>query len=135
MQIRIRNHQNERGAEFINFEEPLDIADVAERIPEEVEVTVLDCLTVWMGNLMHKNGFESDNYPQVERLLDKLKSWPTDILIVTNEVGMGIVPENKMARVFRDFAGKLNQQVAALADEVILMTSGIPLKIKENRGA
>ena len=131
MADRIAKHQAERGDDFITFEEPVEISKVADKLTEDIEVTLVDCLTVWMGNLMHEFGFEDDNYPPKERFLEQIRNWPTDLILVTNEVGMGIVPEHKMARVFRDFAGKLNQQVAAIADEVILMTSGIALKIKE----
>ena len=133
MRRRIENHRRERASEFITFEESINPGAVLENLPSDINVAVLDCLTVWLGNLMHQNpeGFESCE--QIEHFLSVLDQSPCDLIIVTNEVGMGIVPHNKMARDFRDMAGKLNQQVAAKADRVIFMVSGCSLLMKDTQ--
>jgi adenosylcobinamide kinase/adenosylcobinamide-phosphate guanylyltransferase len=130
MKARILNHQKERGESFQTIEEPLEIADAIHSVNDSAGVIILDCLTVWLGNLMYHLQDEKERSQRIDDFLKTLKSPPCDILIVTNEVGMGIVPENELSRRFRDDAGYLNQQVAKLADEVILMVSGIPVKIK-----
>jgi len=127
MRDRVGKHQDERGAAFATLEEPRDLAGALRRIPTGTDVAVIDCLTVWLGNLMHENATESG---LIEAFLGALEDPPCDLLIVTNEVGMGIVPGNAMAREFRDLAGSLNQKVAALAGHVILMVSGLPLVVK-----
>jgi len=132
MRARIEKHQRERGASFTTIEAPLDLAGGLRRVPDGCEVAIVDCLTVWMGNLMHAHGTEAA-YPEVDRLIEAISDAPCDLVLVTNEVGMGIVPDNELARVFRDRAGRLNQRVAEIADEVVFVLSGIPLKIKEGR--
>lgn len=131
MERRIRLHREERGADFVTIEEPLDI-DVALRklSPEQVDVVVLDCLTVWVGNLMHRVGTEEGIRARMERFLEVFADPPVSIIAVSNEVGMGIVPENAMARTFRDLAGSLNQQAAAVSTEAWLLCSGMPLRLK-----
>jgi adenosylcobinamide kinase/adenosylcobinamide-phosphate guanylyltransferase len=130
MTTRIAKHKKERGMSFRTVEEPLDIAKTIRSAGNEYDIIVLDCLTVWLGNLQFHLQTIEDRTVHVAQLLDVLDSPPCSIILVTNEVGMGIVPENDLARRFRDEAGYLNQQVARLADRVILMISGIPLVIK-----
>jgi adenosylcobinamide kinase/adenosylcobinamide-phosphate guanylyltransferase len=131
MRERIAKHRRERGDAFFTAEAPLDPAAALRALPHGTEVALLDCLTVWLGNLMHE-GKLSDNLscPEIEAFLELLSSPPCDLIIVTNEVGMGIIPDNAMARIFRDLAGALNQRVAAKADRVILMVSGVPVPVK-----
>jgi adenosylcobinamide kinase/adenosylcobinamide-phosphate guanylyltransferase len=93
-------------------------------------VIVLDCLTVWLGNLLYHLQTEEEREKTIDGFLKVLESPPCDIIIVTNEVGMGIVPENELSRDFRDQAGFLNQQVAKLADTVAFIVSGIPMTLK-----
>jgi len=131
MRKRIGNHRRERGNGFVTLEVPLDPAAALQSLPPGTEVALLDCLTVWLGNLMHGEGISDDSScVEIESFLDLLSSPPCDLIIVTNEVGMGIIPDNAMARTFRDLAGRLNQRVAAKADRVILMVSGVPLVVK-----
>jgi adenosylcobinamide kinase/adenosylcobinamide-phosphate guanylyltransferase len=130
MRERIESHRRERGDAFLTVEEPLDPARSLRALPADVAVALLDCLTVWLGNLMHRGDGIDDAHPQVASLMELLKDPPFDLVIVTNEVGMGIVPHNDMARRFRDLAGRVNREVAALADEVILMVCGIPVTVK-----
>lgn len=130
MEDRIARHQAERGTHFQTLEEPVDLADALTRIPSGTDVALIDCLTVWLGNLMHKNGEHDYPRPEISAFLEALKNPPCHLIIVTNEVGSGIIPHNALTRTYRDHAGWLNQDVAALAHEVHLTVSGIPLKIK-----
>lgn len=131
MQMRISRHKEERGLGFITIEEPVDLAGAIRALPADIEIAIVDCLTVWVGNLMYKLGEEEENYPQIDDLLQVLQSPPCDIVLVTNEVGMGIIPDNAMSRRFRDLAGILNQRAASVADRVIVTISGIPLTLKD----
>ena len=131
MQERIARHRRERGESFITIEEPLDLAGAVGSLPPEIDVAVIDCLTVWLGNLMHRREVENQEFPELSAFIDALKDPPCDLIIIANEVGMGIIPHNEMARRFRDLAGGLNQKVAGLASRVVLMVSGIPLAVKE----
>lgn len=127
---RIARHQKERGDNFKTLEEPLDLAGALNRIPEGTEVVLIDCMTVWLGNLMHKNGVQLDPYAEVNAFIHALKSPPCNVIIVTNEVGSGIIPPDAMTRTYRDHAGWLNQDIAKVADEVVLVVCGLPLKLK-----
>jgi len=130
MRRRISLHQVERDASFVTIEEPEDLAGAIRSVPSGTDVVLLDCLTVWVGNLMHRHPECGEEFPQIEAFLDVLRRPPCRMIVVSNEVGMGIVPENALARRFRDIAGRLNAAVAALADKVVLMISGIPVVIK-----
>jgi adenosylcobinamide kinase/adenosylcobinamide-phosphate guanylyltransferase len=130
MAQRIAAHRAERGERFVTIEEPTDLAGALGRLPPGTEVALLDCLTVWVGNLMHAHGDEAATYPEMEALYKALEDPPVDVILVTNEVGSGIVPANAMARRFRDLAGTVNQRVAARADKVVFCVSGIPVTIK-----
>lgn len=132
MEERIAKHQEERGNSFTTIETPYILAEtLREKGTSEVAVILIDCLTIWIGNLMYKHG---DNASLINSAIDDLCTTvteiPVDCIIVTNEVGMGIVPENKMAREFRDLAGLVNRRIAAAAEEVFLSVCGISLKIK-----
>jgi adenosylcobinamide kinase/adenosylcobinamide-phosphate guanylyltransferase len=130
MIMRIARHQEERAELFHTIEAPVRLADAVASSGADSDAIVVDCLTVWTSNLMYERerGVKPDE--EIERFLDVLRNPPCDMFIVTNEVGMGIVPDNAMAREFRDLAGTLNQRVAAIADTVILMVSGLPLYLK-----
>ncbi len=130
MARRIRKHREERGASFVTIEEPLDIDRALLKLPPDIDVVVLDCLTVWLGNLMHRVGREREIGDRIERFLGVLCKPPVNMIVVTNEVGMGIVPENAMARDFRDMAGSLNRKAAAVSTEAWLLCSGLPLRLK-----
>lgn len=130
MSDRIRRHKQERGETFVSIEEPIDLAGAIARIPAGTQVALIDCLTVWLGNLMHKNGVQSDPYAEVRALINALEKPPCDLVIVTNELGSGIIPHDAMTRTYRDHAGWLNQDVAKVADEVVLVACGLPLHLK-----
>ncbi len=130
MRARIRKHREDRGGEFLTIEEPFDLAGALQRLPEGTEVAVIDCLTVWLGNLVHRQRSGEGGFPEVPAFVEVLRDPPCDLVVVTNEVGMGIVPASEIARRFRDLAGTVNQTIASLADEVVLMVSGVPLVVK-----
>ncbi len=130
MVMRIARHQEERGEDFHTVEAPIRLADAIRSSAGDSDVILVDCLTVWTGNLLYERERGVNPEEHIKRLLAVLRTPPCDMFIVTNEVGMGIVPDNAIAREFRDLAGKLNQQVAAIADTVILMVSGLPLYLK-----
>ena len=131
MKERISGHRQERGDQFLTIEEPLDLARALNDLRGVSEVVLLDCLTVWLGNLYHH--FQSEEQKiraQVEAFLSCLEHPVYDLILVTNEVGWGIVPENALARAFRDLAGGLNRRVAAQAGAVYLLCCGLPLVLK-----
>ncbi|MFW6254873.1 MAG: bifunctional adenosylcobinamide kinase/adenosylcobinamide-phosphate guanylyltransferase [Chitinivibrionales bacterium] len=131
MTVRIENHQRQRGDRYETIEEPWDLVRALQSVSGRADIAVVDCLTVWMGNLF----FRHEQQPE---LIDKylsgfvsdLKMYEFDLILVTNEVGWGIIPDNATARMYRDYAGRLNSQVATLADSLILMVCGQPLYVK-----
>jgi adenosylcobinamide kinase/adenosylcobinamide-phosphate guanylyltransferase len=129
MEERIKKHREERGSEWDTLEESLDLASAVRRASQTHDVAVIDCLTLWVSNLMGAGvAVESAQDAFIEGLRALREGM--HIFIVSNEVGMGIVPENAMARQFRDLAGRLNQKVAKVASSVFLVVAGVPLKIK-----
>ncbi len=130
MRGRIEKHKEERGDKFVTIEEPVDLAGALGRVPGGAGVAVVDCLTVWLGNLMHHHGEGGGALPGVAEFLEILDAPPCDLILVTNEVGRGIIPENRLARSYRDALGRLNQETAQRASRVILMVSGLPVTIK-----
>jgi adenosylcobinamide kinase/adenosylcobinamide-phosphate guanylyltransferase len=127
MKERIDRHRKERGSDWDTFEEPNDVAQALVPLGRVYDVIIIDCLTIWLSNIMFSEG-EVDG--EIEGLMDALKKLKTNVFLVSNEVGMGIVPDNETARIFRDMAGTLNQKVADMADEAYLVVSGISMKIK-----
>ena len=134
MQERIARHREERGHEFHTIEEPVVLSRALAGLPAGTEVAVVDCLTVWLGNLYHHfEDAEEKVRRQVDAFVDHLDRPVCDLILVTNEVGWGIVPENPLARSFRDMAGYINRRVAAKAACVYLLCCGIPLTLKGER--
>jgi len=130
MKKRIAAHKRTRKGSFRTIEEPLDLATAIKGLPDKTGVCVVDCLTVWLGNLAHRYGKKLENAGEIEDFLKVIKNPPCDMIIVSNEIGMGIVPEKAMARLFRDVAGFVNQRIAELSDTVILMVSGQAMRVK-----
>lgn len=130
MQLRIKKHQAERGDTFRTVEAPVALADGIGSLAGVADVVVVDCLTVWLGNLMHRECIRNGQSPEIERLLVLLADPPMAVILVTNEVGLGIIPGDPLSREYRDLAGILNQRVAAVADEVALVVCGLPLVLK-----
>jgi adenosylcobinamide kinase / adenosylcobinamide-phosphate guanylyltransferase len=131
MKERIRNHRRERGADFETIEETLDLRAALRRVRAGTKAAVLDCLTVWLGNLYHEyHEDEKRIRKSIDALAASLRKLPYALFIVTNEVGWSIVPENALARKFRDMSGYMNKKIAANSDRVDLCVCGIPVKIK-----
>ncbi len=132
MRLRIAKHQAERGDAFRTVESPVALAEGIRSLAGQVDVVVVDCLTVWLGNLMYKQEATVDGIPEaLAHLLALLADPPMDLILVTNEVGLGIIPGDAMSREYRDLAGIMNQRVAAVASEVVLVVCGLPLVLKQ----
>ena len=129
MADRVMLHKASRGETWQLLEEPLEVSEAIRTGCGGIEAVLLDCLTVWLSNVLLEKGEDAVRTYQKE-LLETLANRNKTIIIVSNEVGAGIVPENPLARKFRDLAGGLNQQVALIADKVILSVAGIPIYIK-----
>lgn len=130
MAERIASHRARRSADWRTVEEPVELAAAVRRESAPGTCLLVDCLTVWLGNLMH-HGRDVD--AACEALLTSLAAATGPVVLVANEVGLGIVPDNAMARGFRDHAGRLNQAVARLAGRVYFVSAGIPLTLKGSR--
>ena len=133
MKVRIANHRNERKG-YITVEEPLYLDKALEKLEDKVDVIIVDCITVWLGNLFFQYKDKEHRINTINNFFKKLENIRCDVLIVTNEVGNGIVPEHKLSRQFRDAAGRLNQDIACLADNVIMMVCGLPMVLKGSTG-
>ncbi|HUD29801.1 MAG TPA: bifunctional adenosylcobinamide kinase/adenosylcobinamide-phosphate guanylyltransferase [Novosphingobium sp.] len=127
MTDRIARHRHDRGARWTTLEEPLDLAGAIDRAARDAGAILVDCLTLWLSNLMLA---ERPLDTPVAALEEAIRRCRVPLILVSNEVGLGIVPENPLARAFRDEAGRLNQTVAALAGEVQFIAAGLPLRLK-----
>ena len=163
MRRRVDLHRRNRPSRWLTVEEPWDLGAALDTIPPECGIVLVDCLTVWLSNLLLRSleahdlslegedsrwdpgkqreeddlsfkkaesALEEQIYEQSGIFLEKASQGSYTTILVTNEVGLGVVPEHYLGRLFRDIAGKVNQQVAARADAVYLVVAGIPLKIK-----
>ncbi len=128
MATRIAKHKNRRSDIWRTIEEPLNIAEVIRKESSEKLPILVDCLTLWLSNLMFEN-FNLDK--KIYELVETLEKAVGPVICVSNEVGMGIVPENRLAREFRDNAGRLNQKIAKASKQVVLVTAGIPMIVKD----
>ena len=124
---RIALHRARRGAHWRTVEEPFDLAGALRRESRPGQPVLVDCLTLWLGNLM---GHDRDVEAAFTDLLAALRGLTGPVVMVSNEVGWGIVPDNALARRFRDHAGVLHQQIAEIADSVVLVVAGLPLTLK-----
>lgn len=127
MRARIVQHQARRDGRWRSVEAPLGVAEELQAVPIDTGAVLIDCLTLWLSNQMHA---DDDIDAETDALLSALGAARCPVILVSNEVGLGIVPENKLARDFRDRQGRLNQQVAAAADHVIFTAAGLPLILK-----
>ena len=126
MRARIAAHRARRGTSWTTVEEPLELVNIL--LAEDTRPVLVDCLTLWLSNLMDTR---NDIGFAIERLLAALPKAQIPVVLVANEVGLGIVPDNAPAREFRDHAGRLNQSIARLAQRVVFMAAGLPLTLKE----
>ena len=127
MRARIAKPRDDRGNGWETHEEPLALAARIADVAREDRAVLVDCLTLWVTNLMLE---ERDMAAEFAGLAEAIEAAPGRLVFVSNEVGLGIVPDNRMAREFRDHAGRLHQKVAALVPEVYFIAAGLPLKMK-----
>jgi len=127
MESRIAMHRDRRGGEWATIEEPLDISSAISRATAQGEAVLVDCLTVWLANLIEAGRNIAE---ETDTFLQTLSATVCPVVLVSNEVGAGIVPANALARHYADALGTLNQQVADQVGRVVLMAAGQPLLIK-----
>jgi adenosylcobinamide kinase/adenosylcobinamide-phosphate guanylyltransferase len=132
MQARVRRHQQQRGAGWETLEEPQALSAAIDTHGRDYSVILVDCLTLWTSNLLLSADGRTALENATRALVQSLAGAQCQVILVSNEVGAGIVPENELARLYRDEAGRVNQQIAAAADRVIWMVAGIPVQIKGN---
>jgi len=137
MAFRIKKHKIRRPTNWETYEESIKISELVSRLGLEKEVILIDCLTLLTSNLLLRKEDKVEDLKWQEEILLEIKKLagvcykvPAQVIIVSNEVGMGLVPDNSLGRVYRDILGRANSTIADKADEVFLMVSGIPLKIK-----
>jgi len=128
MAARIEAHRRRRGAAWRTVEAPLELVAALTRHAHPARPVLVDCLTLWLSNIM---GDGRDAEAEAPALAARLRESPGPAVVVANEVGLGIVPDNALARDFRDHAGRLNQMVAEVADRVLFVAAGLPLTIKD----
>jgi adenosylcobinamide kinase/adenosylcobinamide-phosphate guanylyltransferase len=130
MELRIERHKATRSPDWETAEVPTDIAMWFLGKGNRYHAVVIDCLTLWLSNLKGRRLRDMDVVEATADLLRAIRTTKARVVIVSNELGLGLVPATKPVRAFRDLAGKVNQQVAAEADEVYLTVSGLPLRLK-----
>lgn len=128
MRDRIARHRDDRPAAWHTAEEPLDVAQAARNV--QTPTLLLDCLSLWVSNLLLAGEPEDRMLAATDDLLAALRERGGLSVLVSNEVGLGIVPDNALARAYRDALGRVNQRVAAASDEAYLLVSGLPLQLK-----
>lgn len=130
MRVRIKVHQKNRPAHWKTFERPKNIARILSQLNKNTEVILLDCLTLLISNLLLSGQAQKSILEEIVQIVQTTKAIDPAVLVVSNEVGMGIVPDNPVGRTFRDLLGRANQIMAKEADEVYFLVSGIANKIK-----
>ena len=124
MASRIQRHREERGSNWTTVEAPIDLESALSQVTPG-SLVVIDCLTLWLSNLIHAG---KDCIQATHQLINALKRH--EAILIANEVGLGIVPDNALSRLFRDEAGRMNQKVASAADTVVFVAAGLPLYLK-----
>ncbi|HXQ52598.1 MAG TPA: bifunctional adenosylcobinamide kinase/adenosylcobinamide-phosphate guanylyltransferase [Stellaceae bacterium] len=127
MRARIARHRARRGARWTTIEEPLALTPILRAHARRGRPVLVDCLTLWLSNLLEAGRQVAS---EIDALIAALPLLEGPVVLVANEVGLGIVPENRLAREFRDHAGRLNQEVAAIGDHVVFLAAGLPLVLK-----
>ena len=130
MRDRIARHRAERPREWLTVEEPLDVAGTCRRLAPQLDLIVVDCLTVWVANLLDRGRDDAAILSDADELAAVLGERGVSLIVVSNEVGEGVHPPTEIGLRFRDLLGAVNQRIAAAADLVTLMVAGIPVPIK-----
>ena len=132
MKRRIAKHKSSRPESWRTIEEQMDIAGVLRKNAARADAVIIDCITVWLSNLLMHNEklSEKEMTAEIDRLIDAYEQGEATYIIVSGEVGMGIVPEHPLGRIFRDYLGLANQRLAGKADSVVLMVAGIAMDLK-----
>ena len=130
MKRRVKKHVESRPGEWNTLVETKDLSKILPKINKRTEVVIIDCLTLYVSNLICSGKDEKQIIENIQKLLKALPGYCFTMIFVSNEVGSGIVPMNKLAREFRDIAGKVNQMVAGSSDEAYYMVSGLKIKLK-----
>jgi adenosylcobinamide kinase/adenosylcobinamide-phosphate guanylyltransferase len=130
MADRVDRHRRERDDTWTTLEVPVDLAEAIAVHSPAADVMLVDCLTLWLSNLLMETQDVSRIRRQIDGLAEAVKTAPHGVILVSNEVGAGIVPENRVARLYRDLAGWTNQAMAAACDRVVWTVAGIPVTIK-----
>jgi adenosylcobinamide kinase/adenosylcobinamide-phosphate guanylyltransferase len=141
MRLRIAKHRSERPAQWRTLEAPIHLGGRIEAEIGDAELVIIDCITLLVNNLFARypdeqyetiadSVLERDVRLELNELEACLRKLPASFLIISNEVGLGIVPDNRMARLYRDILGRANQRLAGIADEVFLLVAGLPLQLK-----
>lgn len=128
MAERIRLHRDRRGPHWDTMEEPLELAAALDRVLDPARPVLVDCLTLWISNLMHAG---RDVDAETGSLCEVLARPRGPVVLVSNEVGLGLVPDNRLAREFRDHQGRVNQRVAQICCRVVFVAAGLPLLLKD----
>jgi adenosylcobinamide kinase/adenosylcobinamide-phosphate guanylyltransferase len=127
MEHRIRHHRERRGPDWVTIDAPVDLAGALTQASGADKATVVDCLTLWLTNRMLDG---DDPEGAIVELAERVSDLPGLTVFVSNEVGGGIVPDNRLARSFRDAQGRLNQEMAAACDRAVLVVAGLPMMLK-----
>jgi adenosylcobinamide kinase / adenosylcobinamide-phosphate guanylyltransferase len=130
MTQRIAMHRKRRSGAWITVEEPVELSAALLEQRGKIDCVLVDCLTLWLSNLLLRGDAEYAG-EKVKELVETLPSLEFHVVLVTNEIGSGIVPDNALARQFRDLVGWANQQLAAIASEVVLTVAGLPMTVKK----
>ncbi len=131
MEQRITAHRRQRGPQWETWEVPEELEQAVEEQPGWARVTVVDCITLWVANLLEAGLSDAGLFQRAERLAQAASAARRPVILVSNEVGMGLVPEHPLGRRFRDAAGRVNQLLASACDQVVLVVAGLPMAIKE----
>ena len=143
MKDRIKKHKNSRPSIWKTYELPVNISNSIKKISDECDIVILDCITVFISNIIFEDDLDWENITfeeidliekkiidEINKIIIEARKNDLDMIIITNEIGSGIVPDNKLSRVYRDIAGRVNQLLSKLSDNVYLSVSGLELKLK-----
>jgi adenosylcobinamide kinase/adenosylcobinamide-phosphate guanylyltransferase len=130
MRRKIAAHRRERPSAWKTVEAPAKLDAVIRREGQNAELLLVDCLTTYCGGLLSRSRTESGRRRHLEAVVEAIRSTPASLFIVSNEVGSGVVPAFKSGRLFRDLLGEMNQQIARVADRVVLLVAGLPITVK-----